>query len=61
VISGKRQPKATKGTRAESIRVRVTPKLRADIEELAALDSRTMSAWIELALKRVVEEAKRKK
>jgi hypothetical protein len=31
------------------------------IAELAAKESRTMFAWIELALKRAVEEAKRKK
>jgi hypothetical protein len=33
----------------------------ADIEQLAAKDARTMSAWIELALRRAIEEAKRKK
>jgi hypothetical protein len=35
--------------------------MRAAIEELAERDNRTMSAWIELALKCAIEEAKRKK
>ena len=39
----------------------ITEELKAAIRELAAKDNRTMSAWIELALKRAVEEAKRKK
>jgi hypothetical protein len=52
---------AKKAARTESIKVWVTPDMRAAIEELAAKDDRTMSAWIELALKRAIEEAKRKK
>jgi hypothetical protein len=47
--------------RTEAIKVRITEELKAAIRELAAKDARTMSAWIELALKRAVEEAKRKK
>jgi len=47
--------------RIASIKVWVTPEMRADIEELAAKDDRTMSAWIELALRRAIEEAKKRK
>jgi hypothetical protein len=47
--------------RTGAIKVRITEELKAAIRELAAKDARIMSAWIELALKRAVEEAKRKK
>jgi predicted HicB family RNase H-like nuclease len=51
-----------KGTgRTEAIKVRITKELRAAIEELAAKDNRSLSSWIETALKRVVDQAKRKK
>jgi predicted HicB family RNase H-like nuclease len=52
---------AKKSGRTEAIKVRITKELRAAIEELAAKDSRSLSSWIEVALKRAVEEAKRKK
>ena len=55
------QQMAKKVAKTESIKVWVTPDMRADIEQLAAKDDRTMSAWIELALRRAIEEAKRKK
>jgi hypothetical protein len=52
---------AKKTARTENIKVWVTPDMRSDIEELSKKDDRTMSAWIELALRRAIEEAKRKK
>jgi hypothetical protein len=55
-LSGERWGKATrpgaieqmakKVARTESIKVWVTPDMRADIEQLAAKDDRTMSAWM---------------
>jgi predicted HicB family RNase H-like nuclease len=41
--------------------VRVTDELRAEIEELATKENRSLSSWIETTLKRVVEETKRRK
>jgi predicted HicB family RNase H-like nuclease len=57
-VSHKREQKAKGGPRSESIRVRITPELRAAIEEIAAGDNRTLSSWIETALKRAVEESR---
>jgi hypothetical protein len=39
----------------------VTPDMRADIGATGGEGDRAMSAWIELALRRAIEEAKRKK
>jgi hypothetical protein len=50
-----------KKARTESIRVWVTPELRAAIEKLADRDRRSMSSWIELALERAVEAEKGRK
>jgi predicted transcriptional regulator len=46
-----------KKARTESIRVWVTPELRAAIEKLAERDRRSMSSWIELAIEQAVEAA----
>ena len=39
--------------------MRVTDELRAEIEELATKENRSLSSWIETTLKRAVEGAKR--
>ena len=44
-----------KKARTESIRVWVTPELRAAIERLAERDRRSMSSWIELAIEQAIE------
>jgi predicted HicB family RNase H-like nuclease len=46
--------------KTEAIKVRITAELRAAVEELAAKDDRSLSSWIEVAIKRAVEDAKRK-
>ena len=52
--SGKRRKMSNLGTvRSERVAVRLSPELKAQIEELAAEDDVTMSKWME----RVVREA----
>jgi predicted HicB family RNase H-like nuclease len=50
-----------KKARTESIRVWVTPELKAAITKLADRDRRSLSTWIEIALERAVEAEKGKK
>ena len=52
---------AKRSARTEAIKLRITKELRAAIEELAAKDNRSLSSWIETALMRAVEEAKKRK
>jgi predicted transcriptional regulator len=49
-----------KKARSETVRVWLTPELKAAIEKLAERDRRSMSSWIELALERAVEAEKGK-
>lgn len=47
--------------RSERVAVRLTPELKAQIEELARAGDATISKWLERAAKAAVEQAKKGK
>lgn len=58
--SGKRRKMSNLGTvRSERVAVRLTPELKAQIEELARADDVTISKWLERAAKDAAERKRR--
>ena len=47
--------------RSESLKIRVTPRLKADLERLAKQEQRSVSDYVSLALQAHVEQVSKRK